>query len=354
MNVTNNPVSTMHEHRVYSGVKPAAANAPVPHPELTEQQEKVLEKAKAGMLAKFQAMKESGVMPQDTLYLPPEKMHVDSVSRYREAAQKRAAEGKTNVDSTQNGYYEPYAQGAQYQQQSAPVETSSEAISTTANDPAVQTSPGPKIDREYALNVVNRMRENWQNRVAEGGLTISGKNVFEQASSHRQTLLYDENGFSRELQNPETAAYYERLRNPQTAAEKRQAEEYKKNGDLPSMDKSAIPKENFLDAAVEQYKKKYAAIESKDYELGNLEALQKSVLDLDFVDYVQKGFEQAGFSKEDAASAADVFSREFRMGMLNRRGFEQSQLNALRKLNEVSPNLIKQIQYSNYSFDFGV
>ena len=263
-----------------------------------------------------------------------------------------------NVANTPEGYYDPRIHGTQYQKQGAPVTesraTAQASSADAANESAATNSTGPRYDEEYGLYMMNRMREAAQKRAAEGGMTISGKNVFQQASSHRQTLLYDENGFSRELQNPETAAYYERLRNPQTAAEKRQAEEYKKNGDLPSMDKSAIPKENFLDAAVEQYKKKYAAIESKDYELGNLEALQKSVLDLDFVDYVQKGFEQAGLSKEDAASAADVFSREFRMGMLNRRGFEQSQLNALRKLNEVSPSLIKQIQYSNYSFDFGV
>ncbi len=39
---------------------------------------------------------------------------------------------------------------------------------------------------------------------------------------------------------------------------------------------------------------------------------------------------------------------------LNRKGVEQSQLEALRKLNEVSPSLINQIQYSGCSFDFGI
>ena len=232
-----------------------------------------------------------------------------------------------NVANTPNGYSDPQVQGTQYQKQNAAVAESKAVENTspaeTANEPNLEPGKGPRYDHEYAMFLMNRMRANAQNRAAEGGLTISGKNTFQQASSHRQTLLYDENGFSRELQDPLTVEYFEKLRNPKTEMEKRRAELHRRLGGLPSMDKSAIPKENFLDAALEQYKKEYAAIESKTYELGNQKALQISVLDLDFMDYVQKGF-------------------------------EQSQLNALRKLNEISPNLIKQIQYSNYSFDYGV
>ncbi len=78
-----------------------------------------------------------------------------------------------------------------------------------------------------------------------------------------------------------------------------------------------------------------------------------SYLDRDFEAYTHTAFRRAGLSDEDVNIAAEAFSREFRMGMISGQGVDQSQLSALRKLNELSPSLIQQVQYSGYSFDFG-
>ncbi len=285
MNVTSLPGSAMHEHRVYNGGETSSATTPTPLPELTEQQKKVLEKARAGMTAKIQAAKESGAGPQDTLFLKPQKGQVDLVSRYHEAAQK-----------------------------------------SPSNTVAMKTGET---------------------------ISVSGK-------EKKSSAVYDENGYAVPTDEYQKIAdSFEQSRNPQTASQAarekwRQETTLMLGGEWNRMDDSNIPKENFLDEGVEQYKKAYNALDKMYYANDQEEALRKSELDKDFADYVQTGFEKAGLSEEDAAFVADTFSREFRMGMIGGKGFEQSQLEALRKLNEVSPSLISQIQYSGYSFDFGV
>ena len=286
MNVTSNHGSAMPEYRTYNGGKTPHVTTPAPLPELTEQQLKVLDKARAGMSSKIKETKDSGAGPQDTLYLPPSKqVSADLVSRYQGAAKY----APTNTVANQSG----------------------EAV------------------------------------------TITGK-------EKKSSAVYDENGFAVPTEEYQKIAdFYEQGRNPQTASQAarekwRQETTQMLGGEWTRMDDSNIPKENFLDEGVEQYKKAYTALDKMYYANDQEEALRKSELDKDFIDYVQTGFEQAGLSKEDAAFVADTFSREFRMGIIGGKGFEQSQLEALRKLNEVSPSLINQIQYSGYSFDYGI
>ncbi len=125
------------------------------------------------------------------------------------------------------------------------------------------------------------------------------------------------------------------------------------NGDYSKslyFDRNAIPKQNFLDDAVKQYEERYTALSSMQYSSEQQKSMAFSYLNQDFAAYTEMSFKSAGLSKEDSQIAAQAFSREFSMSVTSGRGFEQSQLSALRKLSEMSPSLIKQVQYSGYSF----
>ncbi len=193
----------------------------------------------------------------------------------------------------------------------------------------------PKLSNEKAQAMIERMRQNARDRQngVGGGLTIRME----------PQEGYNADGFAHQT-NAVDQIEVERLfsRGP--------------NGDYSSsyfFDRENIPKENFLDDAVSQYKERYDSLNSLEYESEQEKLMTLSYLDRDFEAYSHAVFRNAGLSDEDVQIAAEAFSREFRMGMISGQGIEKSQLNALRKLNEISPSLIKQVQYSGYSFDFG-
>ncbi len=192
----------------------------------------------------------------------------------------------------------------------------------------------PKLSNEKAQAMVERMRQNLRDRQnVNGGLTIRME----------PQEGYNADGFAHQT-NQVDQIEVERLfsRGP--------------NGDYSSsyfFDRENIPKKNFLDDAVSQYKERYESLSSLEYESEQEKLMTLSYLDQDFNAYAHTAFRRAGLSDEDVQIAADAFSREFRMGMISGQGIEKSQLNALRKLNELSPSLIQQVQYSGYSFDFG-
>ncbi len=231
---------------------------------------------------------------------------------------------------------------------------------------AKESGAGPQdtlylpTSKQVSANLVSRYQDAAKHAPTNTVANQSGEAVTITGKDRKSSAVYDENGFAIPTEDYQKIAdSFEQGRNPQTASQAarekwRQETTKMLGGEWNRMDESSIPKENFLDEGVEQYKKAYTALDKMYYANDQEEALRKSELDKDFVNYVQTGFEQAGLSKEDAAFVADTFSREFRMGMIDGKGFEQSQLDALRKLNEVSPSLINQIQYSGYSFDYGV
>ena len=286
-------------------------------------------------------------MNVENAYRPPME-NVDMLARrksyWHDVAQKNHAEKVAMNRASGNSRPDGYLQKAgRYQ-------GSSNAIQSQDNQP-LPLSEAPAEIQERINNlggiggIIGRMRARMQEEKLKaesgGSLQIQGRPT-------SPSDAYDENGFAiktNDEQQKWAESLFSELHKPTKSA----------GVDHYYLDKSNIPKENFLDEGIEQYRERYAALSDESlYATVHEERLAKSELDRDFVDYVKAGFEQAGLSEEDAAFIADTFSREFRMGMINGKSVDQSKLDGLRKLNSLGSDLIKSIQYSGYSFDFGV
>ncbi len=261
-------------------------------------------------------------------YRPP--TGVDMQERRRqmiaERMEKSYADRIANASKLQNlrGHRIYGADGAQ------PIEQGDEAAPVSE---IKEESYYPKLSSEKAQAMIERMRQSVRDRQNDqGGLTIRME----------PPTGYNQNGvahFTNEVDQIEVERLFSR--GPK--------------GDYSSsffFDRDNMPKENFLDDAVKQYEERYNALSSMEYSSEQQKLMALSYLDQDFAAYTHSAFKRAGLSEEDTQIAAEAFSREFRMGMISGQGIEKSQLNALRKLNEISPSLIKQVQYSGYSFSF--
>ncbi len=283
----------------------------------------------------------------ENAYRPPME-NVDMLARrkayWHDVAQQNHAEQVAKSRASGNSRPDGYLQKAgRYQ-------GASEAAQSQGNQPlSLSDAPTAIQERIEQLGgmdgIIGRMRARMQEQQlrAESGLTLQ---IHGRPTSPSDA--YDANGFAvktNDAQQKWAESLFSEFHKPPKNA----------GVDHYYLDKGAIPKENFLDEGIEQYRERYAALSDESlYATVHEERLAKSELDRDFADYVKTGFEQAGLSEEDAAFVADTFSREFRMGMISGKSVDQSKLDGLRKLNALGSDLIDSIQYSGYSFDFGI
>lgn len=322
-------------------------------------------------------------MSIESYYRPPkegawEKLWEQRVSGRKSAVQaqkEREARGQKGLQTLADG--NPRAQRAAYLMNAGKAQANEQAAEPAAT---LELSDEQKALRDKAIAAMREKLKEISGKIKSGEISSELRLSDERVEAHRKwyeagQTYTSSSGQAVKLTIMEANSEYNEAGYAHFSSEMKQAQardmfnngfagatwynaSTKQEHVIPSggghhFNRNNIPSENCVDEAVEQYKARYTSLDSKTYESDEQERLTKSLLDQDFSAYLHSGFKKAGLSEDEANKATKIFTNEFRIGVVSGKSIEQSKLDGLRKLNEISPELNERAKYTS-SFSFAI